>query len=69
MKRIDDGFYRLPEILELFGRTKSSVYRWIAAGRFPPPVRAVGGVKWRKEEVEAAYLGKYKAPKKSPEPA
>jgi len=38
---------RLAEVCEMFSLSRSSIYTWIAQGRFPPPVR-VGGrsVRW-----------------------
>ena len=45
---------RLREVLMITGLSRSSLYRMIAAGKFPTPVqiglRAVG---WREEEVRA----------------
>lgn len=38
---------RLPDVCKIFSLSRSSVYTWIAQGRFPPPVH-VGGrsVRW-----------------------
>ena len=44
---------RLPEVLTITGLSRSQIYRMVAAGQFPPPVRigerAVG---WREEDVQ-----------------
>lgn len=49
-----DRILRLPEVLLVSGHSRSSLYRAIRAGRFPPPVgvgdRARG---WRDSEVQA----------------
>ena len=43
---------RLPEVQALTGQSRSSIYRRIAAGTFPPPVklgeRSIG---WREQAV------------------
>lgn len=46
---------RLAHVLERTGiRAKSTVYRWIRAGRFPAPVRLGPGlIGWPEHEVEA----------------
>lgn len=48
-----DSILRLHDVLRISGASRSSIYLWINAGIFPPPVtlgvRAVG---WRKSEVE-----------------
>lgn len=45
---------RLPAVLEVIGIRKSALWTWVAAGRFPAPVklgpRSVG---WRIEDVRA----------------
>lgn len=39
-------FYRLPDVLDITGVSKSTLYRWISNNQFPKPVqlgqRAVG---------------------------
>jgi prophage regulatory protein len=44
---------RLTQSRDLLGVSRSTIYQWIAAGTFPPPVR-VGdrAVRWRIEDVE-----------------
>ena len=52
MNSDEHGLLRLPEVLELCGMSRSSLYRMIAGGKFPAPVkiseRAVG---WRKKDI------------------
>jgi prophage regulatory protein len=44
---------RRPEVLELTGLSAATVYRWIAEGRFPPPVRlGPNSVGWRWSELQ-----------------
>jgi len=49
---------RLVDICAVFSLSRSSVYTWIAQGRFPPPVR-VGGrsVRWAAETLIEWRLG------------
>jgi prophage regulatory protein len=47
-------FLRLPEVMELTGLSRATIYRYADDGAFPRPVkltkRAVG---WKSDEVEA----------------
>lgn len=44
---------RRPEVLELTGLSAATVYRWIAEGLFPPPVRlGPNSVGWRWSELQ-----------------
>ncbi|WP_082833092.1 AlpA family phage regulatory protein [Geobacter anodireducens] len=43
---------RLPEILNLTGVSRSTIWRWIKAGNFPRPVRmSPGTIGWRSSDV------------------
>lgn len=48
-----DSILRLHDVLEISGASRSSIYLWVSAGIFPPPVklgaRAVG---WRRSDVQ-----------------
>ncbi len=45
---------RLAEACELIGVSRSTVYKWVAAGRFPAPVRvSERAIRWRVDEIEA----------------
>ncbi|WP_341776944.1 helix-turn-helix transcriptional regulator [Halothiobacillus neapolitanus] len=48
-----DSILRLREVLRICGASRSSVYLWVNAGIFPPPIkigaRAVG---WRRSAVQ-----------------
>jgi prophage regulatory protein len=48
-----DIVYRLKDVLEITGASRSSIYQWVHAGIFPPPIkigaRAVG---WRRSAVQ-----------------
>jgi predicted DNA-binding transcriptional regulator AlpA len=54
---IRPAFIRLPEIEVMLGLVGATVYRMMAAGKFPRPVKAGSGVRgvalWRLDEVEA----------------
>lgn len=44
---------RLPTVLEMTGLGRSTIYRWIAAGSFPPPVRlGPRAVAWRWSDLD-----------------
>ncbi|WP_458251066.1 helix-turn-helix transcriptional regulator [Geobacter anodireducens] len=43
---------RLPEILNLTGVSRSTIWRWIKAGYFPRPVRmSPGTIGWKSTDV------------------
>ena len=45
---------RRPEVERLAGVSRSTIYRWMAAGQFPTPVRlGVRARGWRTTDVEA----------------
>ena len=46
-------FLRLPEVIELTGVSRSTIYRWMANGEFPKQI-SIGGntVAWLEAEVE-----------------
>lgn len=45
---------RLPEVCELLGVSRSTVYKWVAENSFPPPVRvSERAVRWRIEDIQA----------------
>jgi prophage regulatory protein len=47
-----DPIIRRPELLEITGVSIATVYRWIAEGEFPPPVKlGRNSVGWRESEV------------------
>lgn len=50
----DPAFYRLADVIRITALSRSSIYRRIAAGEFPPQVslggRAAG---WRREALQA----------------
>jgi len=44
---------RLPEVMRMTGLGRSTIYRLLAAGRFPPPVQlSVRAVGWRRSDVD-----------------
>jgi prophage regulatory protein len=49
----DDRILRLPSVVVCTGLTKSTIYRLIAARRFPSPVRLAGkAVGWRQTDLD-----------------
>ena len=47
---MSDRLLRRPEVEELTGLSRASIYRWMGSGKFPPPVRvgSIGGQVERK---------------------
>ena len=43
----------------LFGRSRPSIWRDVAAGRLPAPVKVGGSTRWRVGDVRAALEGAY----------
>ena len=44
---------RLPTVLKMTGLGRSTIYRWIADGSFPPPVRlGPRAVAWRWSDLD-----------------
>lgn len=43
------------DVCTRFGVERTTIYRWVRAGRFPPPLRLAHTrlVRWRVEEVQA----------------
>ena len=53
---------RVREVMRMTGLARSTIYRWIADGRFPAPVRLGShSVGWRMAEVEH-WLKELKGP-------
>ena len=50
---------RLPEVQYRVGLGRSTIYRWMAEGKFPKPVQLGGyAVAWAENEIEAWIAGK-----------
>jgi prophage regulatory protein len=48
-----DSILRLPDVLQISGASRSSIYLWVSAGIFPQPVKlGVRAVGWRRSEVQ-----------------
>lgn len=46
-------FIRLPTLTEKIGLQKTAIYKLIAAGEFPPPIKLGRASGWDEDEVEA----------------
>ena len=46
---------RLPEVLQLTGISRATIYRWIGMGTFPPPVNPGDSrmIAWKSDVIEA----------------
>ncbi|ETD66713.1 transcriptional regulator [Pelistega indica] len=51
------------EVCTLFKVARSTIYRWISLGKFPPPIHlGVNTTRWFADEVAAVLNGTYHAP-------
>ena len=51
---IEPQFYRLRDVMEIVGVTKTTIYRWVGRGQFPPAVKlGERAVAWRRSDIEA----------------
>jgi len=55
---------RMPKVCDLVGYGRSSVYALVKAGKFPRPIRLVGGgaVAWRATEIQKWIEAQCKTP-------
>ena len=53
MQAVIPKLMRLTEVAETLGRSRSSIYRDIAEGRIPKPVKIGGSVMWPSSEIRA----------------
>ena len=50
---------RLPEVQHRVGLGRSTIYRWMAEGKFPRPVQLGGyAVAWAEDEIETWIAGR-----------
>lgn len=51
---VEESFLRLPAIMAITGLSRSTIYRLVAAGQFPPPIHPLGPrtSMWLGSEVE-----------------
>lgn len=47
-----DRLYRLPEVEQISGWRRSTIYRAIADGRFPRQIRIGSTAAWRKRDID-----------------
>lgn len=51
-----EKIYTTKEILEMFGITRSTLWRWQKEGRFPKPITIAGGRNLYPESIVADYI-------------
>ena len=60
---------RLKRVLELSGASKTSIYRWMAAGKFPLAVRLGDhSVAWWEDEIDEWLASRPRAVSLGPQP-
>ncbi|MCX7693464.1 MAG: helix-turn-helix domain-containing protein [Tepidimonas taiwanensis] len=47
---------RAPEVARALGIGRSTLYRWVAQGLVPPPLRLGGAARWRPEDIERVLV-------------
>jgi prophage regulatory protein len=48
-----DMMMRLPQVKEMTGLSRSTIYNWLTAGKFPAPVKlGPRSVAWVRQEIE-----------------
>lgn len=61
---------RLPSVKARTGLSRSSLYKKISLGEFPPPIRlGARAVGWVESEVEAWLADRIKVSRNAPQPA
>jgi prophage regulatory protein len=58
---LPDRFLRLPAVVEATGLSRATIYRMVAARRFPPPVRIGLQASGWSEAAVAAWIAERKA--------
>ena len=55
---LEERLLRLPEVVAMVGLAKSTIYKLIAAGKFPPPIkRTMRASTWKLSDIEAYIRG------------
>jgi predicted DNA-binding transcriptional regulator AlpA len=49
----DSAIVRVPTVMELFGISAPTVWRWTKSGQLPQPVRVMGVTGWRVSDLRA----------------
>jgi len=56
MKNLEKRIFRLAEIVEIISVSKATIYRWIAQGSFPKPIKLGGprsrSVGWKSTDID-----------------
>lgn len=56
----EEGFVRLPQVLEVIPVSKSTWFRGIQAGKFPKPVKlGVRASAWRVEDIRSLIISRF----------
>ena len=51
---------RMAQVCELVGVSRATIYRWIASGSFPVPLKiGPAAVRWRLDDIEKWVSGHY----------
>lgn len=58
---------RLPDVLNMMGIQRGTVYAWVRQGKFPPPIKiGARASAWRLDEVEQWVEDRTKASRPEP---
>jgi len=62
MREKPGNLIRLPQVLKRVGIGKSTVWAWVASGRFPAPIKLGPRMSvWREEDIDA-FIGFHERP-------
>jgi excisionase family DNA binding protein len=53
----EEALLRPCEVARSFGVSMRTLWRWVASGDLPPPVRVRRSVRWREADLEAFLAG------------
>ena len=53
---MDQSLYTIEDVCDIFQCSKSTVWRWVAAGSFPKPLKFGGTSRWTGSSLKQAIL-------------
>lgn len=48
-----ERLYRLPQVEEISGHRRATLYLWMATGRFPKQLKIGASAVWRKSDIDS----------------
>ena len=50
---INEVMLNVDQLSDTFKKNKSTIYRWVKAGKFPKPIKIQNSTMWRESEIKA----------------